>query len=211
MSEQITASVPQDEELTGDAQNVNSPQTEVDLTQCEHTSEKGRRCKLAPGHEGDHRYVIRENVKQPKTLSELRKEDAKKFGKFSLVAEEIPNDADVSRQYTREVERDADQLKVDADAEKMYKRWAKAGSPKGTFEELAPRVGSRFLVPPEAFDTVIAMLRKSTQSGAFTAGKQLAYRRGQHASGNTIINWMIVDHGTFPRRADGSSESNGGN
>jgi len=201
--------ITQDQELSGtDQENVNGQNTDQDtkpdLTQCENLSPKGRRCKLAPGHDGDHRYVIRENAVKAPTLKELRASDAQKFGKFSLVAEVIPAKADVSRQYKREIERDEDQLKVDSEAKKMYDRWVKKGSPKGSFEDLAPALGSRYIVPPEAFNTVIDMLRRATQTGAATQGKQLAYRRGEHESGNTIINWMIVDHGTFPKKSDGS-------
>jgi hypothetical protein len=178
----------------------------VDLTQCTELSPSGRRCKLAPGHDGKHRFVIREEVPQPKTLAELRKEN-KKLASFTLTAEAIPAGEDVSRQYNREIERDDDQKRVDADAKKAYDKWVKGGSKKGPFEEIAPKFGSRYIIPPEAFDTVIMMLRRSTQSGAATYGKKMAYRRGQHTSGNTIINWMIVDQGTFPK----SSTDNGGN
>jgi hypothetical protein len=187
--------------------------TAVDLTQCTAQSPSGRRCKLHPDHvnsadakERKHRFVIREEVAQPKTLAELRKEN-KKLASFTLSAEAIPAGEDVSRQYNREIERDDDQKRVDADAKKAYDKWVKGGSKKGAFEDIAPKFGSRYIVPPEAFDTVIMMLRRSTQSGAATYGKKMAYRRGTHTSGNTIINWMIVDQGTFPK----SSKDNGGN
>ena len=190
-----------------------------DLTQCTATSPSGRRCKLAPDHVNSpdkdvqkHRYVIRSEVKAPPTLAELKAADKKTFAKFTLEAEDIPVDADVNRQYTgREIERDEDQKRVDADADAAYKRWTKAGSPKGKFEDIAKSSGKRYVVPPAAFDTVIMMLRRATQMGAPQAGKKLSYRRGQHVSGNVIINYLITDSGAVTTaKADGDNGGNGG-
>lgn len=169
-----------------------------DLSQCDGKSEKqNRRCKLVANHEGPHRFVIREEVPQAPTLAQLRESAdpkvKKTFAGFSLTMEPIPASADLSKQYSREVERDADQKKVDADAKKTYDKWVKGGSKKGTFVELAPKFGSRYIVPPAAFDTVINMLRKAVLVGAPTSGKKMAYRRAAHESGNVIINWLITD------------------
>lgn len=176
-----------------------------DLTQCTYKTAAGRRCKLAPhGDDVKHRMVIRDAVKAPKTLSELRKEDAKTFGKFTLIREDIPATATVAREYHREVERDEDQKRVDADALTTYQKWTKGGKKTGTLEDLAPKFGSRYIVPAAAFDTVIQMLRRSVQAGTKTTGKKLSYRRTQHVSGNVIVNYMLTDDGAIkqPKKDD---------
>jgi hypothetical protein len=179
----------------------------VDLAQCTYTTDKGRRCKLAPNHDGAHRMVIRDKVAAPKSLAELRKLDAKKFGSLSLVAESIPRGEDVSREYNRDIPRDDDQKRVDADAKKTYDKWVKGGNTKGTFEDLAPKFGARYIFPPEAFDTVVLMLRRAVQSGGPVAGKKLAYRRKNHESGNAMVYFTITDQDaiTKPKKPEATA------
>lgn len=191
----------------------NGASASVDLSQCAFVTEAGRRCKLAPDHVNSpdaktrkHKMVIRDEVKQPKTLAELRAESPKV--KFTLVREDIPADAVVVREYNRPaIERDEDQKRVDADALVAYQKWTKGGKKTGTFEELAPKFGSRYIVPAVAFDTVIMMLRRATQAGTKTTGKKLAYRRAAHTSGNVIVNYMITDEGAVkqPKKDNGES------
>jgi hypothetical protein len=199
--------------------NVEQPENgpvRPDLSRCEGQSASGRRCLLPRGHadspdkkERKHRFVIREEVASPKTLKELRTEDKKTFGKFVLASEDIPQDADVNRQYNgQQIERDDDQKAVDAAADEAYKKWEAAGKPTGKFEAVAHSSGKRYIVPPAAFDTVIMMLRRSTQVGAPQHGKKLSYRRGQHVSGNVIINYLITDIGAI-KTVKGENDENG--
>jgi hypothetical protein len=179
------------------------------LSRCAYKTEKGRQCKLVDNHEGDHVFMFRGAVSTPKTLAELRKADAKTFGKFTLAAEDIPATADLSRQYNREVERDDDQKRVDVDAKAAYDKWTKGGKKSGEFEAIAPKFGKRYIVPAPAFDTVIMMLRRAVQSGSPVAGKKLAYRRAQHESGNVIINFTITDDGAIKRAKSDGANGNG--
>jgi hypothetical protein len=172
------------------------------LSQCEYKTPKGRRCKLAPNHEGDHRMVLRNAIATPKTLAELRKENTEKFGAFRLEAEEVPDVADLGREYNRKIERDDDQQRADEDALAAYEAWVAAGKPKefdnlGTFTPVADggkgKPVRRYIFPPEAFDTVITYLRRATQKGGPVHGKRLEYRRKTHESGNAMLYYRIVD------------------
>lgn len=167
-----------------------------DLSQCEFKTDKGRRCKLHVGHTGDHAMVLRGGIATPKTLAELRAADPTAFAGFTLTMEKVPTNEDVSRQYTpRAAEpRDADQKRTDADALKNYNAWVAKGSPAKSFEDLA-KMGllSRYIFPPAAFDTIVLMLRRATQSGGPVNGKKLSYRRGEHVSGNSMIRFVITD------------------
>jgi hypothetical protein len=167
-----------------------------DLSRCEYTTDKGRRCRLAV-HTDDtqHVMVFRTGVATPKTLAELRAADAKAFAGFSLAAEKVPTTEDFTREYTREAEpRDADQIKVDGDAKKNYQAWVAKGSPAKSFEELG-KMGllSRYIFPPAAFDTIVLMLRRATQTGGPVNGKKLSYRRKAHVSGNAMIYFVVTD------------------
>ena len=173
--------------------------TQVNLAQCSFVTDKGRRCKLEAGHatvdgngkelkNGGHRMMLREEVAKPPTLAELRANGLS----LTLKAENVPVNANLGREYSRAVEpRDADQLRVDKDAEAAYQKWVTAGRPK-RFEDSAKQL-SRYIIPPQAFDTVIAMLRRTVTTGAPMTGKYLGYRRQTHESGNTIVLWRVTD------------------
>lgn len=168
--------------------------TQVDLSQCSFVTDKGRRCKLAAGHEGTHRMVIRGEVAKPKTLAELRTESPDTFAGFSLKMEAVPANADLGREYNREAEpRDADQQRVDKDAAKAYADWERAGKPENFDSPNAHKAAKRYVVPPQAFNTVIAMLRRATDKGGPVTGKRLSYRRKEHDSGQTVILFMFAD------------------
>lgn len=174
-----------------------------DLSRCEYKTEKGRRCRLAVhGDDTDHVMVFRTGIASPKTLTELRAEN-KKLSGFTLAAEIVPTDEDVSREYTREAaERDEDQKRVDADALANYRKWEKARKPGGSLEDLAKKgLVSRYLFPPEAFDTIITMLRRAAQSGGPVNGKKLTYRRKSHTSGNAMVYFTFTD---YPKNGDDS-------
>lgn len=160
--------------------------TRPDLSQCAYTTDKGRRCKLTPGHEGKHRMVLRENVAKPPTAKELRAKGLK----LDLTMTAVPKGANLGREYKREAApRDADQVKVDGNARKAYELWQQAGKPKD-FDKSPVQ---RFIIPPEAFDTVIGMLRRATTTGGPVAGKSLQYRQKTHESGNTQIFFRVTD------------------
>lgn len=179
----------------------------LDLTRCTNRTATGRQCKLNPGHDQgpnatDHRYIIRDGVAAPKTMDELSKSGALGEG-FSLKMEAVPEGTDVSREQTRaELPRDAHQKKVDKDAVTAYNAWVKAGK-QDDFEKSPLQ---RYVVPPAAFDTVIAMLRRATTSGGPLRGKTVSYRRKAHESGNVIINFRFADKKeSNPVNADGES------
>lgn len=173
--------------------------TQVDLTQCTFVTSKGRRCKLNAGHattgengkklpNDGHRMVLREEVAKPPTMAELRANGLS----FTLKAENVPTNANLGREYARAAEpRDADQLKVDHDAEVAYNKWVAAGRPK-KLDDNAKQL-SRYIIPPQAFDTVLAMLRRAVTTGAPMAGKYLSYRRQTHETGNAILLWRVTD------------------
>lgn len=144
-------------------------------TQCAYKTEKGRQCKLVSGHSGQHRMVIRqEKVGLPAGLT--------------LNAEIVPEGQRVTKTVTRDIPRDQDQKKVDNDALKAYNAWHKAGKP-----EVGKAPQLRYVVPPNAVDAVLAILRRSTATGAPCAGKRLTYRRGTHESGNVVIAFSVTD------------------
>jgi hypothetical protein len=183
----------------------------VDLTRCKEYTASGRRCKLAANHTDNpadegHMFVFRSPIATPKPLAELRKADAerdddKKTGlaAFVLSAEEVPDDDDLSREYNKKEERDEDQKRVDADALKSYDAWNAAGKPE-KFEDLGTPDAEkgkpvlRYVFPPEAFDTIVLMLRRATQAGGTVQGKRLEYRRKSHVSGNAMVYFRITDH-----------------
>ena len=186
----------------------------VDVSRCPVTTGKGRRCKLVAGHAGypagapqhnaDHVYMFRSGVDAPKTLTELRA--AGTVGAtFTLTMEAVPKGTNLARSFTRSVAapRDADQLKADKDAQKAYDAWAKAGKP-GKFEDSPVQ---RYIVPPAVFNTVIQMLRRTTQAGGPMHGKKLSYRRAQHETGNAIINFTITDKGQDDANTNGASSN----
>jgi len=175
------------------------------LSRCEFRTEKKRRCLLVSGHEGDHAMVLRSEITPPKTLAELRKDNADAFKGFKLTAEIVPDAEEIRREYKREAgPRDADQVKVDADAKRAYDAWVKAGSPAFRSIPDAPKgkFVFRYIIPPPAFDTVIMMLRRSTQTGGPVNGKRLAYTRAQHESGNVMVYYAVTDP-----RSDGNGDS----
>lgn len=191
---------------------VTEASTKPDLSQCTYVTDKGRRCKLPANHVDSqdkdirtHRMILRDQVAKPKTLAELReahKGNAAVLKGFNLQVESVPTTEDVSREYSREAEpRDQDQIKVDADAKKNYDAWVKRGKPDKTFDELG-KMGllSRYIFPPVAFDTIILMLRRATQTGGPVNGKRLSYRRKAHTSGNTMVYFIVTDSGT--KKAD---------
>lgn len=168
--------------------------TDVNLSQCEHKTEKGRRCKLEAGHapvEGTsdgHRYVLRDQVQTPKPLSEIVKKG------FTLTMERVPEGEHVGVERARDTApRDEFQLRVDSDTRKAYAEWVEAGKPV-EFEK-APV--NRYVFPAEAFDTIVAMLRRATAATApkdtASPGKVLRYRRKAHVSGNAMIYFVISD------------------
>jgi hypothetical protein len=180
-------------EVTEAAETETSPverwSRDVDLSRCEYTSEKGRQCKLVV-HSDDakHVFMFRSQVAPPKHITEVVPEG------FTLTMERIPRDADLSIQRARTVEpRDEHQVRVDKDAIRAYTAWEKAGSPVGDFADLAPKYGGRYVIPPVAFDTVIAMLNRAKNAGGPLQGKRLQYRRGVHESGNTLVNFLFTD------------------
>jgi len=167
-----------------------------DLTRCEYKTDKGRRCRLGiHGDDVDHAMVLRTGIAKPKTLAELRKSEIAAFKGFKLAVESVPTTEDVSREYSRETEpRDEDQLKVDADAKRNYDTWVKKGSPDKSFDELG-KMGllSRYIFPPAAFDTIVLMLRRATQTGGPVVGKRLSYRRKSHVSGNAMVYFVVTE------------------
>jgi len=168
---------------------------EANLTQCPQRTEKGRQCKLTAGHKlntrpngktiGDgHRYILRDKVAQPRPLADVLPPG------FSLTMESVPKGEDVRREYSRTAApRSEDEKRVDKDAARAYALWVKAGSP--TDEAKYP--WQRYIFPPAAFDTVIAMLRLATNLGGSVQGKALKYRRKTHESGNSMVYFMFTD------------------
>src|ERR1700744_2082832 len=174
-----------------------APATDTaNLPQCPYKNERGRQCKLSAGHDAKganngHKFVLRGAIQPPKPLAELRKTDESLKG-FSLSMETVPKGESVSREQNREAApRDADQQRVDKDAVKAYEAWVAAGKPKG-FDKSGDAL-KRYIVPPAAFDTVVAMLRRATTGGGPLRGKRVEYRRRTHTSGNVIINFRFSD------------------
>jgi hypothetical protein len=161
----------------------------LDLSQCEHKTEKGRRCKLVVHDDTiGHKYMFRNEIPAPPHITKVAPEG------FTLQMERIPAGADLGISRTRALDpRDEHQVRVDKDSVRAYNAWDKAGKPKGKFEDLAVKYGGRYIVPPAAFDTVIDMLIRVKKSGGPLAGKRLQYRKGTHESGATIINFMFTD------------------
>lgn len=179
--------------------------TAINLRQCEYKTAKGRQCKLEYGHETKegaskedkkHRMVLASGIAKPPTMAELKAKGIT----FDLKMEVVPKATDVSRDYQRAAApRDDDQKRVDGDAKKAYDKWAAAGKPTGTLEDLVKKgLAARYLVPPAAFDTVIAMLRRANTAGGPLPGKPLAYRRKTHESGNTMIVFAFTDRQVKP-------------
>lgn len=161
--------------------------------QCTYKSESGRRCKLDAGHpktdqKHGHMFMDRKGVSTPHIASVVPTG-------FSLTMEAIPKDANLARAHERTPEpRDEWQTKVDDDAKRVYAKWDKAGKPSADFATLATRVGGRYIVPPEASESVVAMLRRVQTAGGPLVGKHLSYRKTKHESGNTAVNYVFTDH-----------------
>lgn len=113
---------------------------------------------------------------------------------FSLKAESVGKD-DVIKKTTPgrkdNAPRDADQKQVDRDVKLNYIKNRQQG--KTSAHKFDEHTLSQYIVPPKATDVVLDMLRRATGSGGPATGKTLRYRKGTHASGNTRIQWSVVD------------------
>jgi len=162
-----------------------------DLSRCEYKTEKGRRCRLVVhGGDTEHAMILRTGIPTPKSLAELREAGALN-AKFTLPKmEAVPTTENLGREYKREAgPRDADQRRVDTDVKRAYDAWVKAGKP----EKFENSPVQRYIFPPAAFDTIILMLRRATQTGGPVVGKSLKYRRKTHESGNAMVYFTVTD------------------
>jgi hypothetical protein len=181
----------------GEATSTNGQaddQGKPDVSQCDFKTPKGRQCKLAPGHEGPHRMVLRDQVPTPPTVAELKAKGVK----INLKMDAVPKSANIGREYKREAApRDADQLKVDGDVRKAYEEWKAAGKPKVKLANGKPNPAvpwKRYIIPPVAFDTVIALLRRATSGSGPVGRVSLKYNRHNHESGDLMIYFAVMDY-----------------
>lgn len=169
--------------------------------QCEYKTERGRQCKLlvdpATGAHVDakpdkHKFVIR---KAPEEKPVLPKG-------VRLKAQIIPIDGErIKKQVgagAREAEpRDEHQRQVDADVKAIYEEWIRRGRPN----EVEKWPQGVYVVPPEAVDAVLDMLRKTMTKGGPAYGKSTRYTRGTHKSGNALIAFSCADKPQKPPAA----------
>ncbi len=192
---------PSAETVIQDTETPAAPAPQAVPVQCSHKSESGRRCKLNEGHDkaktaDGHQYIVKSGISAPKPFGELLKELEGEGKGFTLTAAPIPAGTDLSLrpgEWKELPPRDEHQQRVDKDAERAYEKWVKGGKKSGTFEDLAVRFGGRYVIPPAAWDTVIAMLRMAVQSGGPLQGKHFAYRKTRHDSGNVALNYLFTE------------------
>jgi hypothetical protein len=153
--------------------------------------DKGSRCKYAV-HAGDkHKYAVRKpGTDRPALPAGFRMEAATEVKSGDALAKQTSGGA---RGDT--APRDANQRLIDKDAEKNHKANIGAGSTRTT--EFKSLKLSRYTVTPETLDAVIAMLKRSVNSGGPAKGGALRYRQAPQIvdgkkTGRTELQWAIV-------------------
>lgn len=171
--------------MTGPTAEEKAPVFAVDDdNRCDFATESGRRCKLVPHATGVHKFIDRS--KKPVPLASVLPAG------FTLKAEEVKKD-DVLKREHQTAPRDADQVKIDADAARSYAKWEHHGK-KDKFDDVPAGALTEYVVPPQAVDAVVAYLKNTVLSGGPCHGKRMAYRRGVSPRNGLIrVQWVIMD------------------
>lgn len=169
------------------------PFADGDTNRCQFKTDKGRQCKLII-HPDTHKHMfVNREAADHKPLSQVVPSG------FSLTAVEVKNTDVLSKggKRTDTKPRDADQKRVDGHVQKSAGKNS-AHNSKTEFGKLAV---TEYVVPPAAVDTVLDYLRRAVGTGGpeVAQGMTLRYRRGDHASGNTRLQWAVVK--TAPQAA----------
>lgn len=158
--------------------------------QCPYKTDRGRQCKLladpvtglhVDAKPDKHKFVIRKAPGERPVLPQGVRLRAEILPIGQRVKKETPN---------RETgPRSNEQKQVDADVLAVYNEWVKRNKPKEP--ENWPQ--SRYIVPPEAVDAVLDMLRKTTQKDGPVYGKSVRYVKGKHKGGGVIVAFSCAD------------------
>jgi hypothetical protein len=199
MSDTATETPVEDAENPVGEGGEGEPETETPVTrQCYYKTAKGVQCKLPFGHE------IGEEGK-PGTPHRMRAlAPAGLPGGFTKPKAEAVPTAEKITTVGRAAERSEDQRGFDTDMIGAWHAWDKAG--RST--EFGDMPHFRYVVPPEAVDAVLAMMRLGVGSGSPAKGKKLHYRRAPHVSGGVIVEYAVSNMPEKPVPDSTGEESN---